>query len=236
MKITVINGSPRANRSGTLNITRAFISGICDVVPDCVTEEFNLSEMDIKPCRGCFCCWSKTPGECIIHDDMKKIMTSVLSSDIVIESFPLYFFGMPSMLKQFTDRMLPCTLSYGYEVSPVSAKSFHEFRYKELCEKKLVLITSCGYTETDKMYGALLAQFDLICGEGNYTCVMCPQGELLHVEQMRRQLDRYFTLVREAGNDFARNGELDEETLNNLKKPLLSSKAFEMLARSHWIK
>lgn len=236
MKITVINGSPRADRSGTLNITKAFLTGIRDVVPDCTAEEFNLSKMNIKPCRGCFCCWSKTPGECVIHDDVRTVMTAVLSSDIVIESFPLYFFGMPSILKQLTDRMLPLTLAYGYEISPVSAKSFHEFRYKELCEKKLVLITSCGYTQTDKMYGALLSQFDLICGEGNYTCIMCPQGELLHVEQMKPRLDRYFGIVREAGMAFARDGRLDVELLEKLKAPLLSPKGFEMLARSHWVK
>ena len=235
MNILLVNGSPRAERSGTLRIAESFVGGISRVC-ECKVDTVALYKKNILPCTGCFSCWSRTPGECVIKDDMEDIRQSVLRSDVIIESFPLYFFGMPSVMKQFTDRMLPFTKAYGYEVSPVSAKSFHEFRYESLLKKRLVVISSCGYTETDKMYGSLISQLDLICGEGNYTHIFCPQGELLHVNELKRKLDEYFARVGVAGEMFAREGFLDNETINSLKTPLLTPKAFEMLARSHWVK
>ena len=103
MKVLVLNGSPKAERSNTLNITKAFLKGF---PADTEVEQVNLYKKDIKPCLGCFSCWSRTPGQCVIKDDMQDIYEKIKAADIVIESFPLYFFGMPSQMKATTDRCL----------------------------------------------------------------------------------------------------------------------------------
>ena len=33
---------------------------------------FDLSSLKIANCMGCFACWTKTPGKCIIRDDATK--------------------------------------------------------------------------------------------------------------------------------------------------------------------
>lgn len=38
---------------------------------------------------------------------MQTIMEAVIAADLIIWSFPLYYFGMPSHLKAVCDRMLP---------------------------------------------------------------------------------------------------------------------------------
>ena len=53
MKVLVLNGSPKAERSNTLNITKAFLKGF---PADTEVEQVNLYKKDIKPCLGCFSC------------------------------------------------------------------------------------------------------------------------------------------------------------------------------------
>lgn len=88
MKVLVLNGSPKGEKSNTLNITKAFLDGFS---ADTEVEYITVKKETIKPCMGCFSCWSRTPGECVIKDDMQKIYEKINSADIIIESFPLYF-------------------------------------------------------------------------------------------------------------------------------------------------
>ena len=74
MKVLVLNGSPKAERSNTLNITKAFLKGF---PADTEVEQVNLYKKDIKPCLGCFSCWSRTPGQCVIKDDMQDIYEKI---------------------------------------------------------------------------------------------------------------------------------------------------------------
>lgn len=34
-----------------------------------LADYINLSELNISNCIGCFGCWTKTPGKCVIRDD-----------------------------------------------------------------------------------------------------------------------------------------------------------------------
>lgn len=62
MNILVINGSPKGKKSNTYRLTDAFLRGVRQAEKDAVIEELTVYDMDIKPCRGRFACWSKTPG------------------------------------------------------------------------------------------------------------------------------------------------------------------------------
>ncbi|GAG64044.1 unnamed protein product, partial [marine sediment metagenome] len=55
-----------------------------------VIENIFLIKKEIKPCLGCFDCWFKTPGKCIIEDDMDELLSKFLSSDIVVFATPIY--------------------------------------------------------------------------------------------------------------------------------------------------
>ena len=74
MRVLVLNGSPKAERSNTLNITRAFLKGFPEGTE---VEQVNLYKKDIKPCCGCFSCWSRTPGSCVLKDDMQDIYEKI---------------------------------------------------------------------------------------------------------------------------------------------------------------
>jgi multimeric flavodoxin WrbA len=231
MKVLVLNGSPKADRSNTLNITKAFLKGF----PEGTEVEYvSLYRLNIKPCLGCFSCWSKTQGSCVIQDDMRELYGKISAADIVIESFPLYFFGMPSQLKAMTDRCLPFMLPYMGNLVEDKNASFHELRDESMHEKRLVVITTCGYVDAKPMYPALLKEYDLICGEGNYTAIICPEGELFIAEKAKRQREAYLSDVTKAGAEFAENLHLSEDTRRQLAKPILSPKGFEAITLAHW--
>ncbi len=71
MKILLINGSPKGDRSNTLKLSKAFLEGILEIHKDAEIRQLNLSGKKIAPCRGCFACWNKTPGKCVMTDDMQ---------------------------------------------------------------------------------------------------------------------------------------------------------------------
>ncbi len=231
MKVLVINGSPKGERSNTMNITRAFLDGF----PSGTEVEYaTLCKLDIKPCLGCFSCWGKAKGECVIKDDMQALREKILAADIIIESFPLYFFGMPSPMKCMTDRCLAFMMPYMGSRAEDGRAGFHEMRDKKLFEKKLVVISTCGYVDAKPMYPALKMQLDLICGEGRYTAIFCPQGELFVSPAAKRQREGYLSDIRQAGAEFAENLSLSEKTKIRIAKPILSPQGFETITSTHW--
>lgn len=232
MKILIINGSPRGERSNTLRLARAFAAGFHEETD---IEIVFLNKLDIKPCLGCFSCWTKTPGECVIKDDMQTLYPKIEAADIIIESFPLYFFGVPSIIKAMIDRCLPFMKTYLGTSDEDGKSSFHQLRNTAMHDKSLILISTCGYVQTAPMYPALLKQYDLICGERNYTAILCSEGELFGYEGLaERQKNGYLADMTKAGAEFAANGKLSAKTLEKLSKPVLSPGGFEAIVRSHW--
>lgn len=231
MKVLVLNGSPKGERSNTFNVTKAFLDGFPSGTD---IEIVHLSKRDIKSCRGCYSCWRKTYGKCVIADDMQEIYGKIKAADIIIESFPLFFFGMPGSMKTLTDRCLPLMMPYLGDTVTDSDICFHKLRDETMLQKKLVVISSCGYVEAQRVYPALLKQLDMISG-GRHTAILCPQGEIFIAEDTaKRQRDGYLKDIRAAGAEFAENKCLSEETMKRISKPMLSPKGYEALTSAHF--
>ena len=112
MNVLVINGSPKGERSNTWQLTKAFLAGMGEGNEELTIQELTVSQLDIRPCLGCFSCWSKTPGQCCIADDMDRVLEKLLWADVTVWSFPLYYFSVPGPLKNLIDRQLPLVLPF----------------------------------------------------------------------------------------------------------------------------
>jgi len=75
-------------------------------------ETVRLKEKRIGQCRGCFDCWVRTPGQCIIDDDANEVMRSFVNSQVIVLLTPVTFGGHSSQLKKALDRLLGCMLPY----------------------------------------------------------------------------------------------------------------------------
>ena len=109
MRVLVLNGSPKGDKSNTYRLTSAFLDGLRQTQP-VEAETIEVGKLHLLPCRGCFACWSKTPGKCVLQDDMAGVIGKILAADVLIWSFPLYYFSIPGQLKLLIDRQLPLSL------------------------------------------------------------------------------------------------------------------------------
>ena len=234
MNILAINGSPKGKRSNTWRLTSAFLEGIIaqeesgrKQTP--AIETLSVSALDIKPCLGCFSCWSKTPGECCIHDDMRAVIEKILWADVIIWSFPLYYFGLPGQLKNLIDRELPMSLPF---MNAETESGGHPSRY-DMSGKRTVVVSTCGFYTAKGNYDCVTSLFDRLCGKGGYAAIFCGQGELFRVKELTNRTDEYLSWVRKAGEEFA-SGEISRETRRKLEQNLFPRDVFEAMADASW--
>lgn len=232
MNILIINGSPKGERSNTRQLTSAFLDGMCESGENIETQELVASRMNIKPCLGCFSCWSKTPGQCCIGDDMGQVLEKMLWADVTVWSFPLYYFSVPGPLKNLIDRQLPLVLPFMAEDGGGFGSGGHPARY-DMSGKRTVVISTCGFYTAEGNYDGVRSLFDHICGRGNYTALFCGQGELFRVPDVKQRTDEYLGYVRQAGNEYAMGG-ISPQTRTNLDQLLFPRQVFEAWADSSW--
>ena len=234
MKILAINGSPKGKRSNTWRLTSAFLEGITVKEESSGSspteiETFNIGSLNIKPCLGCFSCWSKTPGECCIRDDMQGVINKILWADVVVWSFPLYYFGLPGQLKTLIDRQLPMSLPF---MSTETESGGHPSRY-DMSGKRTVVISTCGFYTAQGNYDCVTNLYDRLCGKGGYTAIFCGQGELFRVKELSERTDEYLSWVKKAGQEFASGG-ITGETRGKLDRNLFPRDVFEAMADASW--
>ncbi|MCL2127413.1 MAG: flavodoxin family protein [Treponema sp.] len=214
-----------------MKLTNAFLEGILENnVNKNGIEIIEIAKKDIKPCRGCFACFEKTPGKCCISDDMQGIFQKFLEADLIIWSFPLYYFGAPSQIKAFMDRQLPVNMPFITEEKDGRPK--HPSRV-DLSAQRHILISTCGFFTVENNFEALVKQFDIMFAE-KYVKILCPQGELFRIPQLSERTNEYLSLVKQAGLEYASGGCFSAETEKQLAEPLFEKNAFMEMANAYW--
>lgn len=232
MNILVINGSPKGVKSNTWRLTTAFLEGMKQELQNIQTRERSVSQMDIKPCLGCFSCWKRTPGQCCIQDDMGAVIQDLLWADITIWSFPLYYFSVPGSLKNLIDRQLPMLLPFMEEKEGQVGNGNHPYRY-DMSGKRTVVISTCGFYTAEGNYDGVYSLFDHLCGKENYAGIFCGQGELFRIPEMTARTDEYLSYVRKAGREYIRGG-ISEKTQKQLEQLLMPRESYEACADASW--
>lgn len=124
MKALILDGS-REEDPLTPVAVRGMTAALAERVDD--VEPVALRDLDIAPCTGCFGCWVRTPGECVLVDDARDIVRAYVRSDIVVYATPVTFGGYSSPLKKMLDRILP-VLDPRFTV--VGGEVHHRLRYR----------------------------------------------------------------------------------------------------------
>lgn len=189
--------------------------------------------MNVGACKGCFACWQKTPGVCCINDDMQTVIGKMLKADIVVWSFPLYYFSVPGILKNVIDRQLPMSLPFMSTKDDGYGSGSHDCRY-DMEGKRHVLISTCGFYSAEGNYDSVLRMFDHFLGKGHYTTIFCGQGELFRVKELSKRTDEYLATVKSAGAEYAITGKISEKTEVTLHTLLYPRDVFESMADASW--
>ena len=82
----------------------------------------------IRPCVGCFSCWNKTPGQCVIRDGYDDIGILIHHAEQVVVITRYTYGGFSGFVKNVFDRCIGYALPH-FEV--VDGETHHKKRYDE---------------------------------------------------------------------------------------------------------
>ena len=219
MKIMVLNGSPKRERSDTMRISRAFLDGMNETEPQAV-HTIHVIDKHIEYCTGCFSCM-RNGGTCVHDDDMREILEEILSSDLLIWSFPLYCYGMPAPLKALLDRTLPLSSmamqKVGDRYEHVGQADFSHLRYLMIC--------GCGFPNSRHNFEAAVAQFRL-CFPGDHTIISVPESPMFNAPEAAVVTEPRLALVKQAGKQYAETGEIDAALLDEIGSPMIPEEQY----------
>ena len=214
MKILVLNGSPKRDRSDTMHITRAFLEGMQETATQDI-HVIDVIDRHIEYCTGCFIC-KRNGGKCIHDDDMRAILDEILESDLLLFSFPLYCYGMPAPLKALLDRTMPLSSmamkKVGDRYEHVGQADFSRLRYMMIC--------GCGFPNSKHNFEPAVAQFKQ-CFPCNHTIVTIPESPMFNAPEAKIVTEPRLELVRQAGKQFAETGEINAALLAEIGSPMI---------------
>lgn len=218
MKILVLNGSPK-KKSDTMVLTNAFLRGI---EKNGSHEIFvmNISEMKISSCRGCFGCWQVKNKHCVIDDDQNRILDLYPEMDLIIWSFPLYCYGMPSHIKAVLDRTIPLNQM---KMEIVDGRTRH-LPMVDFSKIHTVVISGCGFPNYEHNFEGLSRQCDLCFG--NLTKIFVPETPLLNIPEAKPVTEPKVLAFENAGEEYAKNFSLSPETIENLQSLMISKEDY----------
>lgn len=102
--------------------------------PNCKLIE--IIKEQIQPCIGCFKCWTKTPGQCALKQDLTtQTNPCFVQSDYLIIVSPIYYGSYSATMKRVLDRVIPNILPF---FRKYKNEIHHEIRYKHLASQIII--------------------------------------------------------------------------------------------------
>ncbi len=131
------------------------------------------SSEELRPCVGCFGCWVRTPGLCVITGDRANEISSYeMTSDIVVLLTRLTYGGYSADVKAFLDRSIPNILPF-FEI--YKGEMHHEMRYQ-----RFPLWFTVGYGDATprerNLFKALADRHALNLRPAAYTALTVPDA------------------------------------------------------------
>jgi multimeric flavodoxin WrbA len=104
MKVTAFIGSAR--KKHTYNASEKLCRNL-QSLGDVEYELVQLSDYNLKTCKGCKLCTDKGEELCPLKDDRDKLIEKIRNSDGIIFASPNYSFNLSGLMKVFLDRFNP---------------------------------------------------------------------------------------------------------------------------------
>ena len=152
MKALVLNGSKRGDTK--LDAVSDFISYTLRSIGYEVDVAF-LHDLQIADCTGCFHCWIKTPGVCVIDDDGRDIAMKLIQNDLVVYLTRVIFGGYSSELKKALDRKISNVLPFFMKIN---GEVHHKPRYERYPRLVAIGVLSRPEEESEKIFETLVSR------------------------------------------------------------------------------
>jgi len=117
------------------------------------SDTFTLRKTAVARCLGCFGCWVKTPGICVINDAGREITRKMIQSDLLVLLTPVTFGGYSSELKKAMDRFIPIVSPF---FTRVHGEVHHRRRYGKYPRVLGIGEVPCDDPESEKIFRTLV--------------------------------------------------------------------------------
>ncbi len=233
MKILILKSNPR--KSGfTEYCAELFVSGIRDTGIE--PEIIDLTAINLGSCRGCFNCWTGTPGKCIQKDDGHQLLHKFLDCNRLVMTSPLYAYSLSSSLKVFMERTLPL-LAPGIKLSS-TGKDHNNLRYPQRGPEKMSALIVGGLKDPGHYRGAVESLRLYAEGFGIEFCgaMIRPESFFMQFNDTKPKTIKIIeTALIKAGRSFASDGMISEEIMNDICLPLAPDlKTFADYSNIYW--
>ena len=209
-----------------MHITRAFLDGMGEVKTQEI-HTIDVIDQHIEFCKGCFAC-KYNGGHCCVDDDMREILELMLSSDPLLFSYPLYSYGMPAMLKNLIDRTLPLS---SMAMTKVDGRYVHVGQ-RDFSHLKYLMICGCGFPNSKKNFEPAVRQFELLFPD-NHTILTVPESPMFNASEANVVTVPRLDLVKQAGRQYARTGEIDEKLLTEIESPMIPEETYAKIVNGN---
>jgi multimeric flavodoxin WrbA len=100
MELLILQASP--HKTGNTATMMESFTNVLTRTADVRIHRFDLNDLRISPCRGCFSC---SGGRCVIDDDMQTIYPKFETADVIVFATPVFWWHMAAQMKLLIDRM-----------------------------------------------------------------------------------------------------------------------------------
>jgi multimeric flavodoxin WrbA len=230
-KVLVVYGSPRMKKSSSYHLGEHFSIGLKK--GGASIEEIMLKKQNIKPCLGCYKCWTKTPGKCAQNDDMENILAKISEANLVVYVTPLYIFSVPGPMKTFLDRLIP--LAEPFFVTK-NGNTSHPPRNKNN-EGKVFVISAAGFPELSH-FDAMVLMFKKFAGKDYIGDILIGGAEMMSKDYAQDNYTDLYNLVEQAGFELSNQGKISESVKNEIiEKSSFSPENienFKLMGNKYW--
>ncbi|MBT3487442.1 MAG: hypothetical protein HOG03_07505 [Desulfobacula sp.] len=230
MKVLAINSSARVEgQSKTELMLNHLVKGMRYAGAD--VELINLREKKIKNCIGCFSCMTKTPGKCVLKDDMtEELFPKWLDSELTIYATPLFHHTVNATMKCFIERTFPVCEPF---LLKQGERWVHPFRSRH---PDSVVLSVCGFPEMSA-FGALSHYVKFLFDQEQkgrlWAEIYRPAAEYM-LETLYEKEDILEATV-EAGRELVETHAISPKTLFRIEQPLMDNFSdFANIANCMW--
>lgn len=147
---------------------------------------------------------------------MDALLERMLESDLLLFSFPLYCYGMPAKLKNLAERMLPLS---SMAMARKDGRCAHVGQ-RDYSRLRFAMICGCGFSNARCIFELAVAQFRLLFS-GKTTILTAPESPMFSAPEDEIVTAPRLGQVREAGRQYAENGEVGAALLSEISSPMI---------------
>ncbi|MCG6909456.1 MAG: NAD(P)H-dependent oxidoreductase [Deltaproteobacteria bacterium] len=228
MKVLALNSSARkGGQSKTEWMLASLATGM--VTAGAAVDVVHLRDKKIRYCTGCFTCWTKTPGQCVLQDDMtKELLPKLIEADLVVYATPLYHHTVNAHMKTFIERTLPCIEPF---FEKRNGKTSHPMRHDL---GRAVVLSVAGFPEFSA-FDQLSAYVNHLFGDRLVAEIYRPAAESLMQAGMEQRRAAIASALRSAGSELIEKGFVTEKTMADIHLPIARDvEQFHVLGNMFW--